>query len=56
MYKFLFVLVVMGLTACGSSASSDTDTTTDSTGIAADTIIADSSVVTPVITNDTTTK
>jgi ABC-type glycerol-3-phosphate transport system substrate-binding protein len=55
MYKFLVVLAVAGLTACGSSASSDAATTTDSTIVITatpDTTRADSSVLGPT-TGDT---
>ena len=53
MYKLLVVLAVAGLTACGSSASSDAAITTDSTAtggiitVTTDTVRADSSVVPP---------
>ena len=51
MYKLFVVFAVVGLTACGSSASSDAATTTDSSAVVItatpDTTHADSSVHAP---------
>ena len=54
MYKFIAVVAILVLAACGSSAS-DTNSGADSTNvggtttIAADTVRADSSVVAPTV-------
>ena len=47
MYKFLAVVAILGLTACGSSESAEVTTTADSTAavvITADSVVADSTV------------
>ena len=57
MYKFIFVVALVGLTACGSKESAES-TTADSTvtvapvTVTADSVVADSTVVTAPTTGE----